>query len=121
MNTFFSPKSNIRLRDAFKRKLEKLSLEVGIPVLTGVYDDIYDMNTPEPEDRSVAERTLKWVMCCQRPLSIKMLVKAASLDSNENVDENVDADYILNICSNFIIVDHNQLVTDEARGEPTYY
>ena len=68
------------------------------------------MKTPEPEDRSVAERVLKWVMCCQRRLSIEMLVKAVSLDSNSVVDEEVDTDYILYICSNFIIVDHNKLV-----------
>lgn len=39
-----------------------------------------------------------------------MLVKAVSLDPDGNVDEEVGADYILDICSNFIIVDHNQLV-----------
>lgn len=81
-----------------------------MPVLGDVYDDIYDMNTPEPEDRGIAERAFKWVMCCQRPLSIEMLVKAVSLDPDGSVDEEVGADYILDICSNFIIVDHNQLV-----------
>ncbi len=49
-------------------------------------------------------------MCCRRPLSIEILVKAVSLDSNGDVDEEVDADYILDICSNFIVIDHNQLV-----------
>lgn len=29
-----------------------------MPVLGAVYDDIYDMNTPEPEDRGIAERAL---------------------------------------------------------------
>lgn len=37
-----------------------------------------------------------------------MLVKAVSLDSNDAVDEQVDADYILDICSNFFIIDHNK-------------
>ena len=109
LSTFFSLKSRIQRRDAFKRKLEKLDQEVGIPVLADVYDEIYDMDTPESEDRSVAVRALKWIMCCQRPLSIEMLVRAVSLDSDGKVDEEVDADYILDICSNFIVLDHNQL------------
>ncbi|KAL4919648.1 hypothetical protein BDW62DRAFT_199662 [Aspergillus aurantiobrunneus] len=102
LKTFFSPKSTISCRDAFQRKLERLSQEVGIPVLGDVYDDIYDMNTPESEDRNVAERAPKWVMCCQRPLSIDMLGKAVSMDSRGQIDE-VDAEYILHICSNFRI------------------
>lgn len=68
------------------------------------------MNAPEPEDRSVAERALKWVMCCRRPSSIETLVKAVSFDFYGNVDEEVDSDYLLDVCSNLIIVDHNQLV-----------
>lgn len=91
--------------------MDKLDKEVGIPVLADVYDDIYDINTPEPEDRQVAERALKWVMCCERPLEINMMVKAVSYyDCEGNVDEQVTADYILDICSNFIIVDHNHMV-----------
>lgn len=111
MNIFFNTKSPIKRRDAFKRKLDKLNKEVGVPVLADVYDDIYDINTPEPEDRQVAERALKWVMCCKRPLSIEMMVKAVSYyDYEGNVDEQVTAEYILDICSNFIIVDHNNMV-----------
>ncbi|KAJ5717885.1 hypothetical protein N7488_003531 [Penicillium malachiteum] len=49
-------------------------------------------------------------MCCRRPLSIDTLVKAVSLDSNGDIDESVDEDYILAICSNFIIIDNNQMV-----------
>ncbi|KAL4778818.1 ankyrin repeat-containing domain protein [Aspergillus varians] len=110
LDTIFSSKSNIEGRDAFKQKLDKLDEEVGLPVLGNVYDGIYDMNTPDPKDRSVAERALKWVMCCQQPLSIEMLVIAVTRDSNGTVDERVNADYILDICSNFLIVDHNQRV-----------
>ncbi|CAI7573132.1 unnamed protein product [Penicillium pancosmium] len=111
LNIFFNTKSPIKRRDAFKRKLEKLNKEVGVPVLADVYDDIYDIDTPEPEDRQVAERALKWVMCCKRPLSIEMMVKAVSYyDYEGNVDEQVTAAYILDICSNFIIVDHNNMV-----------
>lgn len=110
LNTFFSAKSRIKRRDAFQRKLVKIDEEVGSPLLDDVYNDIYQMNTPEPEDRRVAERALLWLMCCQKLVSIEMLVEAASLDSDGEVDDQVDADYLLDICSNFIIVDHNELV-----------
>ncbi|KAJ5995390.1 hypothetical protein N7481_002367 [Penicillium waksmanii] len=111
LNLFFNTKSPIKRRDAFKRKLDKLDEQGGVPVLADVYDDIYDINTPEPEDRQVAERALKWVMCCERPLNIDMMVKAVSYyDCEGNVDEQVTVDYILDICSNFIIVDHNHMV-----------
>lgn len=111
LNIFFNTKSPIKRRDAFKRKLDKLDKEVGIPSLADVYDDIYDINTPEPEDRQVAERALKWVMCCERPLGIEMMVKAVSYyDCEGNIDEQVTLEYILDICSNFIIVDHNDMV-----------
>ncbi|KAJ5764963.1 hypothetical protein N7520_004522 [Penicillium odoratum] len=103
-------KSKIRRPDVFKKKLETLESGSGIPELDEVYDEIYDMNVSTNEDRRAAERTLKWIMCCRRPLSIEILVKAVSLDSNGDLDEAVDADYILAICSNFIVIDHNQMV-----------
>ncbi|KAJ5098911.1 hypothetical protein N7532_005912 [Penicillium argentinense] len=112
LNTFFSPKSKIkrRDRDAFERKLQNLSNEVEIPLLSDVYDDIHEMNIPEPEDEIVSEKLLKWAMSCARPLGIEMLVKAASIDFDVNFDEEDDADYILDICSELIVVDHSQLV-----------
>ncbi|KAJ5634581.1 hypothetical protein N7528_002423 [Penicillium herquei] len=103
-------KSKIRRADVFRKKLETLESGSGIPELEEVYDEIYDMNVSTDEDRQAAERTLKWIMCCRRPLSIDTLVKAGSLDSNGDIDEAVDEDYILAICSNFIIIDHNQMV-----------
>lgn len=110
LDIFFSSKSIIRRRDVFERKLDRLEMESGMPELEEVYDEIYEMNAPGLEDRMVAERALKWIMCCRRPLNIEVFVKAVSLDSKGDVDEAVDADYILAICSNFIIIDHNQTV-----------
>ncbi len=49
LDTFFSSKSNIKRRDIFKKKFEKLDKEFGIPELEEVYDEIYDMNTPDPK------------------------------------------------------------------------
>ena len=110
LEVFFSSKSNIKRRDIFKRKLESLEAGSGRPELDQVYDEIYAMNAPEPEDCRAAERALKWIMCCRKPLSIEMLVKAASFDSDGKIDEEVDADYIMSICSNFVIIDHDHLV-----------
>ncbi|CAG8946888.1 unnamed protein product [Penicillium salamii] len=110
LDVFFNSKSKIRRPDVFKRKLESLESGSGIPELDEVYDEIYDMNVSTDEDCRAAERTLKWMICCQIPLSIEILVKAVSFDSNGFLDEAVDADYLLAICSNFIIIDHNQMV-----------
>ncbi|CAG8345569.1 unnamed protein product [Penicillium salamii] len=110
LDVFFNSKSKIRRPDVFKRKLESLESGSGIPELDEVYDEIYDMNISTDEDCKAAERTLKWMICCQIPLSIEILVKAVSYDSNGSLDEAVDADYLLAICSNFIIIDHNQMV-----------
>ncbi|KAJ5724453.1 hypothetical protein N7493_006181 [Penicillium malachiteum] len=82
LDVLFSAKSKIRRPDVFRKKLETLESGSGIPELEGVYDEIYDMNVSTDEDRQAAERTLKWIMCCRRPLSIVTLVKAVSLDSN---------------------------------------
>ncbi|CAG8371539.1 unnamed protein product [Penicillium salamii] len=110
LDVFFNPKSKIRRPGVFKRKLESLESGSGIPELDEVYDEIYDMNVSTDEDRRAAERTLKWLMCCQKPLSIEVLVKAVSFDSNGALDQAVDEDYLLAICSNFIIIYHNQMV-----------
>lgn len=110
LDTFFNAKSPLRHSKDVKRKLDMLDKEVGVPQLGPVYDEIYDMNTQQPEDRRIAARTLKWVLCSQRPLRTDELVEAASMDLEGNVDEEVDGSYILEVCSNLIIADHNSFI-----------
>ena len=110
LDTFFNPRTKLRRRDAVQRKLDKLGQEDGTPALGPVYDEIYEMNMQEPEDRTVASRALKWMLCSQRPLSIYELVEAASVGPEGAIEENIDEDYILDICSNFIITDNLDFV-----------
>jgi ankyrin repeat protein len=87
-------------------KLDKLEKETGDPDLDKVYAEIYDMNTkPETEGRIIATRAFKWMMCTARPLEIIELAEAVSVGIDGIQDPEVDEEFILKSCSNFIIAD----------------
>jgi Ankyrin repeats (3 copies)/Ankyrin repeats (many copies) len=107
---FFGPNSRIHHPTEVIHKLDKLEKETGVPKLDEVYAEIYEANTiPEDVCRITATRAFKWMMCAERPLHITELAEAASFDNDGTKDKVVDEEFILKICSNFIIADESRM------------
>lgn len=108
---FLGPNSNlIHPRDVIN-KLEKLERETGIPDLDPVYEEIYDTNTsPESHSRTVVTRVYKWMLCTQESPSLKDLTRTVSIGTDGVSDDAVNENFVLRICSNFLIADTSQVV-----------
>jgi ankyrin repeat protein len=107
---FFGPNSCMDLSEDVKDALEKLEKEVGDPDLNKVYSEIYNMNTKSKSNsRAIAIKAFKWMMCAQRPLQIIELAEAVSADERESLKREINDEYILKICSNFIIADASNI------------
>ena len=120
METFFSPKSRLIHFKDIVAKLNQLEVETvsGTEGLNAVYDEIYEMNTPQPHIRTLATKALQWVLLSSLPtvpgcktnreamamMKCSELAHAVSVDVDGSRDPFVDEEYILNICSNLIVV-----------------
>ncbi|PGH09227.1 hypothetical protein AJ79_05756 [Helicocarpus griseus UAMH5409] len=91
----------------FKEKLGKLKRNPGLSTLNQAYDDIYEMNTADqPHSRALAKKTLNCVLYSFEPLDISALVQAVAIEQDGSLDlANIHEDYVLDICSNFILKD----------------
>ena len=107
-------------------KLNHLEFQVGTghPSLDDVYAQIYEMNTPQPYIRGLANRLLKW-LCMptvtheagaqefwetanitvkpSEMMLVANMVEIMSFDADGSKDPHVDEDFLLNICSNLVI------------------
>lgn len=91
--------------------LERLERETGISDLDPVYEEIYDTNTsPESHSRTIVTRVFKWMLCTQKSLRLKDLTRAVSIGTDGISDDAVNGNFILRICSNFLIADASQVV-----------
>lgn len=90
-----------------KDKLDMLDEDVRAPQLDAVYEEICDMNMRNPHDRRYASKALKWMMCSQRSLKIAELVEAVSIDTEGNIDTEVNEAYIRETCSNLLVTDND--------------
>ena len=85
-------------------KLDHLRRHVGHNSLDQAYGEIFSMNTEgQPHLRSLAVKALQWMLCCFKPPNMQTLVQAVGLDSDGANDPAVDEEFVLQICSNFII------------------
>lgn len=105
LEIFFSPKTPLRHSKDVIGKLDRLDEDVRAPQLDTVYDEIYEMNVQQSQDRINASTALKWIMCSRRPLKITELVEAVSIDMEGNIDTEVDETYVMQICSNLLVTD----------------
>lgn len=81
------------------------------PDLNKAYRDIFSLNTNNrSHDKAYAIKALKCVLCSFRPLHIKELVQAIAMDPHGKLDESVKKEYVLDICSNFILLDNSDTV-----------
>ena len=103
---FFSSKSRLRHSKDVETKLQALEKRTGLPELDAVYREIYEMNTEEgSESRAVAVRAFKWILSAYEPLELLELSYAAALRDDGILDPEVNNDFVLDVCSNFVIVD----------------
>ena len=87
-------------------KLQALEKKTGLPELDAVYREIYEMNTEEgSESRAVAVRAFKWILSAYEPLELSELSYAAALRDNGVPDHEVNNDFVLDVCSNFVTID----------------
>ena len=116
---FFSPKSRLRHSKDVETKLRALERKTGLPELNLVYREIYDMNTDEgSESRAVAVRAFKWILAAYTPLELAELRYAAAIRDDGVLDHEVNNDFVLDVCSNFVTVDtsdHPQFVHASVR------
>lgn len=88
-----------------KVKLEKLRNRAGMRDLDEEYERVYDENTlPGLESRDHAVSAYKLLLCCVEPLSLNALAGAVSFQKGGKVHSEVTNTYILEVCSNFIVV-----------------
>ena len=103
---FFSSKSRLRHSKDVETKLQALMKKTGLPELDSVYREIYEMNTSEgSESRAVAVRAFTWILAAYEPLGLSELSYAAALRDDGALDPEVNNDFVLDVCSNFVTID----------------
>lgn len=77
--------------------------------LERTYKDIYQNATSDPDERTLLDRALQWVLSSVRPLSTDELVLAICQSSESNAAmprrQDVDEEVILDLCHNLLILD----------------
>ena len=77
------------------------------------------MNTDEDsESRAVAVRAFKWILSAYMPLELSELRYAVAIQDDGVLDREVNNDFVLDVCSNFVTIDasnHAQLVHASVR------
>ncbi|KAH6670609.1 hypothetical protein B0J14DRAFT_99850 [Halenospora varia] len=110
LDLLISSERRIKYRKDFENRLTKLELGSGQEVLESLretYDDIYERNTRDGEySRNVAEKALQWILSAARPLKIWELGVAVSVST----EDPITTDLLLELCSNFFLVDPRGLV-----------
>lgn len=109
LKLFFGSKSRLKHEEDVIKKLDTLERDGSQTSnnLDEVYDILNDNTEGGSPSRDVAARALKWMICAERPLLIMELSEAASINDNETNHE-ITGDYILQICSNFVISDESK-------------
>ena len=64
------------------------------------------MNTAEgSESRAIAVRAFKWILSAYEPLGLSELSYAAALRDDGFLDPEVNNEFVLDVCSNFVAID----------------
>ena len=96
----------MRLSRDVDKKLNALENDSTLPETNAVYREIMELNTrPGTLAREYALRALQWILCAVKDLPIDELAKATSIDNEGKFNEEIDSAMVLDLCSNFILVD----------------
>ena len=104
---FLDENTPFRLPEDVEAQLSQLKTEVGLPDLASVYREIYNKNTKRSsKDREYAIKAYRLALCSQRPLYAHEFAEAISFNPDGTSNRNVTRQYVLEICSNFLVTDH---------------
>ena len=103
---FLDEYSPFRLPEDVEARLDQLDANIGLPDLASVYKEIYEKNTrTASKDREYAIKAYKLVLCSRRSLYAPEFTEAVSLKPDGSRNTYVDRQYVLQICSNFLVID----------------
>lgn len=86
-------------------KLKKLHEDTAHLTLNSVYDDMFVINVQDQQYlRSLFVKAMKWTLCSFKPLTLEDFIRSIALDSSGTIDKAVDQDFVLQICSNFVVM-----------------
>jgi ankyrin repeat protein len=98
-------KPRLRTKTEVRSKLENLRNRARMRDLDEEYDRIYEENTILGlESRDHAVSAYKFLLCSVEALSLNALAGAIAVQNGGYVNDEVTSPYILEICSNFIVV-----------------
>ena len=104
---FLDENSPFRLPEDVEARLDQLDAKIGLPDLAAVYKEIYEKNTrAASKDREYAIKAYRLVLCSRRPLYAHEFTEAVSLKPDGSLNRYVDRQYVMQICSNFLVMDH---------------
>ena len=70
------------------------------------YDVVYErIKNSGDISKAVAESTIKWLMCAQRPLDNLELLAAVAVNPSWNISRTLDRDILLDMCCNLVVLD----------------
>jgi hypothetical protein len=76
------------------------------PDLESTYTKIYEQVSYLPiASRAIAERSLKWLLCAQRRLSVEEFLAAVSVGAEGTITTKLSKERVLDICYNLVIFD----------------
>ncbi|EPE33667.1 Ankyrin repeat-containing protein [Glarea lozoyensis ATCC 20868] len=104
LDLLINPERPIKYRPDFVRMLDSLDAGHGIGALEALrdtYDAIYERNIQGPYSQNIIEKSLKWTLCTKKRMYLRDLAIAISVDE----DEAIEGGLILELCSNFLVVD----------------
>ncbi|RAK82850.1 hypothetical protein BO79DRAFT_260794 [Aspergillus costaricaensis CBS 115574] len=77
--------------------------------LQKAYDEIWnEIEALEEPDKTLTKRALTWVMAAHKPMKTNMLLSAirvGSKDDEEFLADEIDAQGLLSLCNNFLVID----------------
>ena len=118
---FLDENSPFRLAEDVISKLDRLDEEVGLPDLDLVYNDIYQKNTRAgTRDRENVIKTFKFLLYSFVEWYLHDLANAISLGVDGRLNSAIDSSYVLDICSNFLVVDRSGRVQFAHLSVPEY-
>ena len=118
---FLDENSPFRLPEDVISKLDRLDEEVGLPDLDLVYNEIYQKNTRAgTRDRENVMRTFTFMLYSFIDWEIDGLADAIALGLDGKLNLTIDASYVLDICSNFLVVDRFSHVQFAHLSVPEY-
>ena len=65
-------------------------------------------------------KAFKWVLCSFRPLALEALIQAIAMNVDGSVDHVIDESFVLQLCTNFIVVTKSGIVRFAHRSVKEY-